>query len=490
MVYIGCLALLTMTNKRRDVDWVSANEPWRMNISTYAEILSKGRWIAYDWIAYILREIQWRIIRGNARIIVNAPPRHGKTEGISHWLPTWYLDWFPEKRIMGVSYGERQSVKSGRMVRDEFQTNPLTVTKIRHDKSNADEWLTTEGHGLGGMRSAGLDGTVTGQGADLMLIDDPHKNRAEASSPTMLQHVIDTYTGTLRHRLEPDGSIIIIQTRWNQRDLTGYLLEESDSRDEWLHIVLPAVCDFEQDPIGRKIGEALCPERWPLGPLGELRRDLGAMDWAGIYQQHPSPAQGGIIKRDWFQRWSFIPHVEYKHMCQSWDLTFSDTGQSYVVGQVWQRIGSNFYLLDQLREKLDFPGTVNAIRRMSRKHPEAVTKYIEDKANGPAVISTLRDEIPGIVPVSVRGSKEARLAAVSGLFEAGNVWIPEDKDCAWVKEFIEELVIFPNSRNNDQVDTASQALFEMRRSTEDTNFRLSSEGSRISPWEFADARVS
>lgn len=457
-----------------------ADEAWRLSIHKYAEVLSGGRWKPYPWIVYALKRIHRTLARGNARLIVSAPPRHGKSEGVSHYLPTWYLDWFPEHRIIFTSHGESLAVKYGMKVRDNFVTNDKTWTKVHKTQQRSDDWMTSEG---GGMRSTSIAGSITGLGANLIIIDDPHKNWAEANSVAVRQNIIDAFNSTIYTRLEPNGSIIVIQTRWHERDLSGYLTTEHS--DNWEVIRLPAVSEGN-DLIGRPEGEALCPERYPVEKLLAIKKSVGSMVFEGLYQQNPSPPEGGIIKVDWFSRWKTLPDM-FDSMVQSWDLTFSDTGNSFVVGQVWGKKGADLYLVDQIRDKLNFPSTIEAMARLTNRWPDAMTKYVERAANGPALISTLNRQIPGIVPVSPRGDKSSRLAAVSGIFEAGNVWVPDYNTAPWVEDYVQEMVTFPNSANDDQVDATSQALSQLSKQQNNTDFRLCLSGSRTSPWEFANA---
>jgi len=455
---------------------------WRSGLASYAVYASHWRqkWKPYKFLIKLADAIEDAVHTPNSRLIINAPPRHGKSQLVSHWLPVWYLDWFPEKRIILGAYGDSLARDWGRIVRDEFLMNEKCWTALRRDTQAVDDWRTTRD---GGMRTAGVGGPIVGKGADLIIIDDPHKSWEDAMSPTSRQRLIDWFNGTLYHRAEPGASIIMIMTRWHEDDLTGYFLDRH--ADDWQSVSMPALADGDDDILGREEGEPLCEERFDAERLGKIKLAMGSHMFAGLYQQRPSPLAGGMIKREWFQRYSEIPE-NLEEYIQSWDLTFKATGRSYVVGQVWGRKGSNCYLMpDQTRERMGFPEQLRAIRMMSSRWKQTTDILIEDAADGPAAVATLKDEISGILPKPPRGSKEARLAAVSGMIEAGNVHLPDASLAPWIDDFIEEVVVFPNAVNDDQVDAMTMALNHLRQNTYNVDIALPDTGVRSSPWEFA-----
>lgn len=453
------------------------DDSWRLTLATFAHYASRDRekWLPYAWLRKVTRVVERELRKGNARIIINVPPRHGKSETFSKWLVSWFLDLWPEKRVISAAYGADLSRDFGRAVRDNFEQNPLMNTRLREDVKAVNSWMTTEG---GGMRSVGVGGPVTGKGGDLIIVDDPHKNWEEAQQPKKRKRLIDWFGPTLYTRLEPGGSIIVIQTRWHQNDLTGYLLNEHS--DKWLHINLPAIAEGD-DWLGRAEGEALCPERFTIEDLEKIRNSIGSHAFAGLYQQRPAPLEGGIIKNHWLRYWtnnliltgveafdkeerySILPPGEDGNWLQSWDLAFKDTKKgSFVVGQVWRQVGTRRMLMDQYRERTDFPGMLRAVLAMSAKWPQARLKLVEEKADGAALLSVLRGKLSGLVAVQPTGTKEARLSAVSPLFEAGNVELPPTKENPWVHKYVEELTTFPFAEFDDQVDGTSQALERMR----------------------------
>lgn len=224
----------------------------------------------------------------------------------------------------------------------------------------------------------------------------------------------------------------------------------------------------ENDPLGREPGQPLCPELFTKQALESIKTSVGSYWWASLYQQRPSPAEGGIFKRHWWQYYRQAPG-KFDEIIQSWDMSFKDKATSdFVVGQVWGRSGADKYLLDQVRGRMDFTATLQAVRSLSAKWPQARAKLVEDKANGPAVIATLKREISGLIPVEPQGSKEARAWAVQPEVEAGNVYIPDPGIASWVHDFVEECAAFPNGAHDDQVDAMTQALLRFAANTVNT----------------------
>lgn len=436
------------------LDPYSVNKTMPHLLAKYA---SNGNWQPWDYLKYLSHEITKAVIEGNGRIIVNMPPQHGKSMFISKWVPIWYLSNFPHKRIILSTYEASFAAHWGRSVRDELLDNERLHVQLKQDAKAANFWMTKEG---GAMMTAGVGGPVTGKSGDLLIIDDPVKNWDEAKSPVYQQRNIDWFNSTLYTRKQPNTTIIILMTRWHERDLAGYLLEEHS--DNWKHIRFPAIAEGN-DELNRSEGDPLSPERFDKEDLENTKKAVGSQVWSGLYQQRPTALEGGIVKRDWLMFYKQCP-LSFNEMIQSWDLSFKDTTDgSFVVGQVWGRSGADYYLVDQIRSRMDFPSTKNAIRRFTRMYPDAIKKIVEDKANGPAILSDLRREIPGMVAYSSKDSKEARLSAVSPLFESGNVFLPDKSIHEWITDFVEELVNFPNALNDDQVDACSQALVSFKR---------------------------
>ncbi len=399
--------------------------------------------------------------RRTKRLIVTEPPRHGKSLLISQYFPVWYLGNFPEHRIILTSYEADFASGWGRRARDilEEHGGGLFGINVRQDSSAANRW-DLAGHD-GGMVTAGAGGPVTGKGGNCILIDDPFKNAQEANSETIRDRVWEWYQSTLYTRLEPDGVLIIIMTRWHEDDLVGRLLNpDYGPVEDWDIINLPAFAE-DVDPLGREVGEPLWPERYGKAELLRIKDTVGNYWWNALYQQRPAPPEGNVIQRGWWQYYRQAPS-RFDEVIQSWDMAFKDKETSdFVVGQVWGRKGADKYLLDQVRGRMDFPSTVRAVESLSAKWPQARAKLVEDTANGPAVIATLKRTVSGLIPVNPEGGKMARLQAVSPDIEAGNVYIPEPSIASWIHDYVEEFAAFPNGANDDQVDSTSQALLRL-----------------------------
>lgn len=457
---------------------------WRFSLSRYAQEVSGGRWHAYAWLKYLLWQVQCAVMKGGARVVISAPPRHGKSTAIAHWLPVWYLDTWPDRRVILGSYGDEFATEWGLGVREEFVRNRRTRTMIDRNSGKANIWQTTKG---GGMRSMGVGGSVVGRGGDLIIVTDPHKSWMEVQSPTMRKRTRDWFDSDVYTRQEPKASIIVEHTRWHADDLTGYLLD--DQGDSWTHLSFPALSEGEGDILRRPEGAPLCPERFDQEALLSIKAkpSMSSSIFAGLYQQRPTSAEGGLVKREWFRRYdSMDALVGASFWFQSWDLTFKATGTSYVVGQIWAQKGPDLYLVDQVRCRLSFPETLKQIGIMRARWPQALEIVVEEAANGAAVIDTLKEQIPGVLARRPHSSKEARLAAVSGFIESGNVYLPSPQLAPWIETFVEEVVTFPNASNDDQVDAMTMALDRFGEKTATfTNFLIPDIGVRTNPWEFA-----
>lgn len=297
-----------------------------------------------------------------------------------------------------------------------------------------------------------------------LIVDDPISNMQEALSQRVRDSVWDWFTSTAYTRLSPGGGCIVMCTRWHLDDIVGRLIAASNdgSGETWEVIEYPAIA--EHDEQYRKAGEALHPERFDEKAFERIRKSVGERVWASLYQQHPVPDGGAMFKSDWIQHWSpaTLPKVFDAHVL-SWDMTFKGTDNSdFVVGQVWAKSGANFYLLDQVRGRWDFVKSLEMFVKFADKWPQVRRKLVEDKANGPAIISTLKKHISGIVPITPKESKEARAFAVTTLFEAGNVFLPPVDMYPWVKsELLPELLSFPAAAHDDIVDSLTQALSDL-----------------------------
>lgn len=429
------------------------------------------RYVA-NWHHKILCDRLDDLVAGRiTRLMVFMPPRNGKSELVSRRLPAFAFGKNPNEQIITASYGAELASRMNRDVQRIISSNSYnqifpgtTLPGDEQSKSDGVKYVrnTTEfeivGH-RGNYRSTGVGGAITGTGFTLGIIDDPIKNRLEADSKTYRDRIWDWYASTFYSRKEDNARILITLTRWHTDDLAGRLLKlakEDPNADQWVVVNFPAIKDERENPDDeRSIGEALWPEKYPLSELVAMKAVMGSREWASLQQQTPITEGGNIVRRDWWKFYDELPRMPDEWI-QSWDLTFKESGNSYVVGQVWARKGANKYLADQFRARLGFVETIAAIETMSQKYPQAGRKLIEDKANGPAVIDALKNKLSGVIAITPQGSKESRANAVSAQIEAGNVWLP--RHATWVHDYIEEWSQFPNGADNDQVDATTQAL--------------------------------
>lgn len=430
-------------------------------------------------ITMLCEALDRAIATPGSRLIVTMPPRHSKSVHVSELLPAYFLGNHPDKRIIAASHTASLAYTFSRRVRNKLDDPrwPFRNVRVADDKGAVQAWdIAGE---RGGYVAVGVGGSPTGHGADLIVVDDPIRSAADADSQTVRDGLWEWYQGTMRTRLEPGGSIIVTATRWHSDDLTGRLLEAAKhGGEQWEHIHMPAI---DED------GRALWPERWPVEALERVKVSVGSRAWESQYQGRPTPSEGGTFKRHWWRYWQprnanlppvavkmpdgstqYVHAVEqpawWERSAQSWDMSFKQTESgSFVVGLVGATHGPDLFVLDRFRARTDFPGSINAVQMMTAKHPDIVAKYVEEKANGAAVIDTLKHSIPGLIPVQTDGSKEARAHAATPFVEAGNVYLLHPILASWVDEFIDEHAAFPNGANDDQVDAMSQLTRQLMR---------------------------
>lgn len=394
-------------------------------------------------IADKLEKLENRDIK---RLMVFMPPRHGKSYLISQFFPAWYLGRNPEHEVIFASYSQDIASGFGRKVRNLMETNAYRYffpgTLVSDDSSAVNRFNLTKS---GAYYAVGAGGPLTGRGANLIVIDDIHKNRAETMSETIKKTIHEWWGSTLYTRLMPGGAVIVVQTRWAEDDLPGHILSEQG--ELWDVLSLPAINDKN---------EALWPERYPMETLLDIKKTIGTQDFEALYQQSPFTMEGNIIKRDWL-RYYDSPPKDFDEQILTADLSYKEgTDTDFTVIQAWGRKGANCYLLDMIRKRMGFPEQIAAIREMARRYPQAWGKYIEQHANGQAVIDMLKNDIMGLIPVKPMTSKEARLAAVSPSFESGNIYLP--KLAPFVQDVVHELCGFPHAKHDDIVDATVYAV--------------------------------
>ena len=402
------------------------------------------------------------------RLIINMPPRHTKSEFASYLFPAWYLGRYPEKKVIQTAHTAELAVGFGRKVRnlinqEDFQ-EVFPGIELSSDSKAAGRWNTNK---KGDYFAIGVGGAVTGKGADVLIIDDPHSEQdaaVGAYNPEVYDKVYEWYTSGPRQRLQPGGAIIVVMTRWSTRDLTGQIIKSATQRegaDEWEVIELPAVMPS---------GDPLWPEFWPIDQLDSLKAELPVSKWSAQYQQDPTSEEGALIKREWWQEWERETPPPCDAIIQSWDTAFLKTQRAdYSACTTWgvfhhpNENGEsipNLILLDAYKEKLEFPDLKRAAYEKYWEY-EPDQMIVEAKAAGSPLIFELRAMgIPVTEFTPSRGQdKIARVNAVSDLFASGIVWCPATR---WAEEVVEECAAFPAGDNDDLVDSTTQALLRFR----------------------------
>ena len=402
------------------------------------------------------------------RLIINMPPRHTKSEFASYLFPAWFLGKYPEKKIIHTAHTAELAVGFGRKVRnlisnDDYQ-KVFKGVELSSDSKAAGRWNTNKG---GDYFAIGVGGAVTGKGADVLVIDDPHSEQEAAVgqyNSDVYDKVYEWYTSGPRQRLQPGGAIIIVMTRWSKRDLTGQIIKNSIQKEgagEWEVIELPAILPS---------GKALWPGFWKQEELESLKAELPVSKWNAQYQQNPTSEEGALIKREWWQEWDQPQMPQCEAIIQSWDTAFLKTQRAdYSACTTWgifnwpdedgQTI-PNLILLDAFKEKLEFPDLKRAAYdKYWEWEPDQM--IIEAKAAGSPLIFELRAMgIPVTEFTPSRGQdKIARVNAVTDLFASGVVWCPPTR---WAEEVVEECASFPSGDHDDLVDSTTQALLRFR----------------------------
>ena len=402
------------------------------------------------------------------RLIINMPPRHTKSEFASYLLPAWFLGKFPQKKIIETAHTAELAVGFGRKVRNlvdsDVYKSIFPGVGLQSDSKAAGRWATNYG---GDYFAIGVGGAVTGKGADILIIDDPHSEQEATiaqTNPEVYDKVYEWYTSGPRQRLQPGGAIVIVMTRWSKRDLTGQVLKSAAARDgeEWKVIEFPAILPS---------GNPLWPEFWPLPQLEALKNELPVSKWQAQYQQAPTSDVNAIIKREWWKLWEDDepPHCDF--IIQSWDTAFLKTQRSdYSACTTWGVFykdddtgisQANLILLNAIKKRMEFPELKQrAYEEWREWEPDAL--IVEAKASGTPLLFELRSMgIPVQEYTPSKGNdKIARLNAVSDIFASGRVWVPGTR---WADELVEEVASFPSGEHDDLVDSMTQALLRFRR---------------------------
>jgi len=407
-----------------------------------------------------------RVANGTCkRLIINMPPRHTKSEFASYLLPAWFLGKFPHKKVIQASNTGELAVGFGRKVRNlvdsEVYNNIFPNLALQADSKAAGRWNTSKG---GDYFAIGVGGTVTGKGADVLIIDDPHSEQEAAmaaSNPDIYDKVYEWYTSGPRQRLQPGGAIVVVMTRWAQRDLTGQVLKSAAQRsgEEWEVIEFPAILPS---------GNPLWPQFWSLAELEALREELPNSKWQAQYQQNPVGNESAIVKRDWWKWWEKDDPPVCDYILQSWDTAFEKTQRAdYSAGTTWgifnceeDNLAPNIILLNTYRKRVEWVELKRDVfAEYNEYEPDGL--IIEKKATGAPLIYELRAMgIPVQEYTPSKGQdKIARLNSVSDIIASGKVWVPRTR---WAEELVDEVAAFPSGEHDDLVDATTLALMRFR----------------------------
>jgi len=410
-----------------------------------------------------------RVARGECkRLIINMPPRHTKSEFASWLLPSWFLGKFPHKKVIQTSHTAELATGFGRKVRNLVDTDAFSDVfpgvSLQTDSKAAGRWNTNKG---GDYFAIGVGGAVTGKGADILIIDDPHSEQEAAlaeGDPGIYDKVYEWYTSGPRQRLQPGGAIIIVMTRWSLRDLTGQVLKADAQRngEGWEVIEFPAILPS---------GNPLWPQFWSLEEMTALRNELPPHKWNAQYQQAPTSREGAIIKHEWWRIWEEDDPPQCNYIIQSWDTAFEKTNRSdysaCTTWGIWNNERANdgkgqscIILLDAFNDRMEFP----ELKRVAHEHYkqwEPDSFIVERKASGASLIQELRRSgIPVQEYTPSRGQdKIARLNSVADIFASGRVYAPQTR---WSEELVDEVASFPAGEHDDYVDATTLALMRFR----------------------------
>jgi predicted phage terminase large subunit-like protein len=407
-----------------------------------------------------------RVANGTCkRLIINMPPRHTKSEFASYLLPAWFLGKFPHKKVIQASNTGELAVGFGRKVRNLVDSDVYNAIfpnlALQQDSKAAGRWNTSKG---GDYFAIGVGGTVTGKGADVLIIDDPHSEQEAAmaaSNPDIYDKVYEWYTSGPRQRLQPGGAIVIVMTRWAARDLTGQVLKSAAQRsgEEWEVIEFPAILPS---------GNPVWPQFWSREELEALREELPNSKWQAQYQQNPIGNESAIVKRDWWKWWEKDDPPVCDYVLQSWDTAFEKTQRAdYSAGTTWgifnceeDNFAPNIILLNTYKKRVEFPELKRDVMREYNEY-EPDSLIVEKKASGAPLIYDLRAMgIPVQEYTPGKGQdKIARLNSVSDIIASGKVWVPQTR---WAEELVDEVAAFPSGEHDDLVDATTLALMRFR----------------------------
>ena len=439
----------------------------RRYYSEYLAYAYGDSWIRTRLSSFLARKIQSFIETDTGHaydiLIIECPPQHGKSMTVSESLPSWYLGRHPTENIILASYDSDFAERFCRKNKEKIKSCGRNLFGIEIgviDRAGEFEL----GNGKGRMISRGIMSGITGNPANLIIIDDPVKNQQEADSPAYRNRVWSEWQASLKSRLAAKGKVVVIMTPWTDDDLAARIIR---SEKNVQLIRLPVEAE-EYDPLGRDVGESLCPE---LGKDNQWLNDFkasyisnpqgGQRAWTALYQCSPRQEDGNLVQRSWWKYYDPEEQIQFGTEIISVDASFKgDDSSDYVSIQVWGKRAQGYYLRYCLNKRLNFPDTVEAIKTIYRLFPRARIVLIEEAANGPAIIQTLQREM-FIIPVTPLGGKISRVNAISPAIESGHVFLPDPAKAPWVSDYVDQWTAFPNSKYDDMVDATSQALARM-----------------------------
>ena len=395
------------------------------------------------------------------RLIINMPPRHTKSEFASVYYPAWIIGKYPKLKIMQVSHNTELAARFGSKVRNIIDSKEYKQifgdVRLREDSKAKGRWETNHG---GEYYAAGVGASITGRGADLLIIDDPHTEQ-DSMSDSAMERAYEWYTSGPRQRLQPGGSILVVMTRWAEDDLTGRLLkaQTEPKADSWKQVSFPAILES---------GNPVWPEYWELDELEKIKASIPIRNWSAQYMQNPTSEEGAILKREWWQPWEKESLPQLQHVIQSYDTAFSkketaDYSAITTWGVFFPEEGGapNIILLDAIKGKFDFP-ELKVVALDANKYWEPETIIIEQKASGEPLTQEFRRMGIPVVPFTPsRGNdKHTRVNSCAPVFESGAVWYPYGEKFA--EDVIDECAAFPHGANDDYVDSTTQAILRYR----------------------------
>lgn len=450
---------------RQRLAQLERNNSESSDIGTFREFITRvsPTFKFFRHVEVLVEQLQAVADGKSRRLLVFLPPRNSKSYLCSRLLPAYLLRLHPERWVGLASYGAELAEGFSRDARGFYLADGGSLNPSSCATS---QWTTLAG---GGLWATGVGGAATGRGFSLGIVDDPVKDAQQADSPTYRARLTDWWESVFSTRSEPDGAMVVVQTRWHLDDLAGHLLAkelEAEAPEGWHVINLPAIAveqehaaPWSTEPDWRRPGETLSPERFPLEKLEQIRVGMPARWWSALYQQRPTVAAGSVFLREWFRRYApqELPRA-FNRVIASLDAAFkAGSSSDFAALTVWGQDSSGLWLLDVVNRRMSFTDTLAAIAASWQRH-QFSELLVEDAANGPAIVDTLRQQARGFLIRSVRplGGKAARANAAAPQYEQGRVWHP--RTAHWLQGFEDQLLGFPSAAHDDMVDSATQLL--------------------------------